>query len=271
MSTGTGSPVDAFGEWQRLRGLSLATVKRRHTTLNQFVRYIHPLELVHVDQDLIEEWLGLFPHATTRAAYKSDLVAFYRWARKRHLIEADPTADLDTVKVPRGLPRPVDPDAIPDLVRYAPDHETRMAVALAAYAGLRVNEIARLTTDDLSLNGNPPILIVRAGKGNKDRVVPLHPFLASLLRDCPPGRICEHTTTTIGRKVTRHLADAGYVATTHCLRHSFGTQAAQVSGGNLLAVMSLMGHQSTETTQRYTAFASSTTFPIVNAMYQPAS
>lgn len=172
--------------------------------------------------------------------------------------------------MPIGLPKPVDVDAIPDLVRYAPDHETRVAVALAAYAGLRIAEIAAITTDDLSLNSSPPVLVVRQGKGKRDRVVPVHPALVRVLRDCSPGRLVPLVPATIGRKIKRHLHDAGFIATAHCLRHSFGTNAAQVSNGNMLAVRDLLGHRSVETTQRYTAFAPGLTSPIVNAMYGAA-
>lgn len=268
---GTEPLIDAFAEFQRYRNLSERTVRRRSCSLGLFERYIAPLPIINADRDLIEEWLGLVEHAATRAAYRSDLNAFYRWAVKRRIADVNPVDDVEPVRVRRGLPKPVDVAAIPWLVRYAPDDETRFAVALAAYAGLRLFELAAITTDDLSMDTNPPVLIVRQGKGAKDRIVPMHPDLVAVLRDAKPGRLCPHSVNTIGRKVTRHLRDAGFLATTHALRHSFGTEAARACNGNLLVVRDLMGHTSPETTVRYTAFASSMTAPVVSMMYPSAS
>lgn len=265
--TDQGGPVVAYSEFQRVRNLSQRTIRRRKCTLAQFERYIAPLGWGQVSGELVEEWLGLIPHAATRAAYRSDLSSFYRWAVRRRIFELNPMEDVESVRVPRGLPRPVDPDAIRDLVRYAPDDETRCAVALAAYAGLRLFEIAAITTDDLSLNSKPPVLVVRQGKGNRDRIVPLHPELVVVLRRCPAGPICGHTTGTIGRKVKAHLSSFGFTATTHALRHTFGTEAARASNGNLLVVRDLLGHSSPETTVRYTAFAAGSTMPTVLQMY----
>lgn len=58
-------------------------------------------------------------------------------------------------------------------------------IALALFAGLRCHEIAGLQAEDVWLHGEPPMLVVRHGKGAKDRAIPMHPELVSLLRDIP--------------------------------------------------------------------------------------
>ncbi len=41
-------------------------------------------------------------------------------------------------------------------------------------AGLRIAESMALEVIDLSLDAEPPTLRVRAGKGNRSRIVPMH-------------------------------------------------------------------------------------------------
>lgn len=220
--------------------------------------------------ELVDEWLGTFASPATRRAYRADLNAFYRWAYKRGLVPGNPVTDVEPIRVPKGLPHPVDATLIPDLVALAPDRETELAVALAAYAGLRCAEVAALTRDDISLGSSPPVLVVRAGKGGKDRVVPIHPRLASLLRGLPAGPVCGHRSDTIGRKVAAHLRACGVEATMHHLRHTFGTEAGRASNGNVLVVRDLLGHESPETSMRYTALSPTLAAVTVREMYRVA-
>jgi integrase/recombinase XerC len=258
-----------FEEYQRYRGLSTRTIRRRSYSLGAFKQFLHPLPPQQATPELIEEWLSTFPVATTRYAYRADLGAFYKWAVKRRVIVDNPMIDVDPIKVPKGLPHPIDPALIPDLVRYAPDRETELAVALAAYAGLRCFEVANLRRDDISLHAAPPVLIVRNGKGGKDRVVPIHPALAVVLRGLPAGKVCPHEVDTIGRKVARYLRDAGLDATMHHLRHTFGTEAGRASNGNVLVVRELLGHESPETSLRYTALSPKLAAATVSDMFSP--
>lgn len=52
----------------------------------------------------------------------------------------------------------------------------------------------------------------------------------------------------------RLFARCGVDARVHDLRASFATQLARRSGGNVVAVAALMGHESVATTERYTGW-----------------
>ena len=269
MTNADGDLLTAYADHQRMRGLSPKTIKRRRTSIGIFLAFVRPLSVNDVDGSLVEEWLGLIPVASTRKAYRADLSAFFRWAARRKLVTENPILEVEAVRVAQGLPRPIDSSLIADLVRFAPDRETQLAVALGAYAGLRCFEVAALTREDLSLDTKPPVVVVRNGKGGRDRVIPCHPYLAEVLRGVGPGRLCQHKTDTIGRKVSRYLRDSGTDATMHQLRHTFGTEAAAVSR-DLLVVSELMGHASPTTTVRYTKLAGFRTADTVATMYGAA-
>jgi integrase len=171
------------------------------------------------------------------------------------------------VKVPRSLPRPVAGALIPTLIAAAWDDDTRLMLGLAAYAGLRRTEIANLSWDDVDLSSTPAQLVVRNGKGKKDRVVPIHPALVVLMRGRRRvGPVFRLGPAAVAGRIKRHLALCGIEATPHQLRHSFGTELARISGGNLLLVQELMGHEDVSTSRGYVRWSGEGA-EIVKGMY----
>ena len=243
--------ITQYLEHLAVRMMSIDTIRRRRTSLTGFARWCAPMSITEAGAVDIEHWLATKRAAQTRASYRSDLSAFYTWAIRRKIITSSPIDDTDPIRVPTGLPRPVPPDAVPSIIAAA-DPPLDLALAIAAYAGLRRSEIVALTLADVQLYGDP-VVIVRSGKGGKDRIVPMHHELRRLLEQHRPagGRLVPLNRDALGRHASRHLRRCGYNATLHQLRHSFGTEAARVLEGNVVAVGHLMGHASPSTTRRY--------------------
>ena len=237
------------------RAFSEFTIRRRRGSLARFAAFIHPTPLVLADGAIIEEWLQQFGAARTKHAYRSDLAAFYSWGVRRHILDSSPVNDTDPIRVPKGTPRPVPPAQVRLVINCATDDTLRLALALAAYAGLRRSEITHLSTDDISLATDPPQLVVRNGKGGKDRIVPVHPSLAVLLAACRQGRVVPWTADSLGRRASAHIRACGFNNTIHNLRASFGTELSRVTKGNVMLVKELMGHASAETTTLYIGLA----------------
>lgn len=259
-----------FADYQRLREFSRATITRRTTTLRQFRAFVAPSDLQSATTEDAEEFLRRWPSPRTRHAYRSDLSSFYTWAVRRNLIQTNPMLTIDPIRIPKTLPRPVAADMIPGLVAAAPTHDLRLMLALAAYAGLRVAEIAALCVEDIDMaNG---MLAVRKGKGSRDRLIPLHPVLASLLAGRMPksGRLFHLQPDTIGRKIATYLRDSGVDASAHKLRASFATELAEMARGNIVMVQRLLGHSSPETTMLYVGWGGGEAAVTVASMYQRA-
>ena len=87
---------------------------------------------------------------TTQRDIVSNLRAFYRWAGREGHCAQDPTALVDTPKVPRRLPRPARTDDIGQALEHANVRIAAM-VALMAGCGLRCCEVAGLRWDDVDL------------------------------------------------------------------------------------------------------------------------
>lgn len=264
-----GNLTDTFANYQAGRGFSPATVRRREVSLRAFRALIAPVGLLDATPAMIDEFVHSHRAPATRRAYRADLGAFYRWAERRGMIDANPVERTESIKVPRSLPAPVAVELVEPLIAAARDREVALAVALGAYAGLRLGDIAKLDRADLVFGSGDELglIVVRRGKGGKDRSVPMHPALVPRLRGLPAGRLIACKPGTLGPKVARHLRMHGVEATLHKLRHTFGTEAARASNGNLLLVAELMGHDSLETTTGYTRLVGVRTADTVAGMF----
>ena len=193
----------------------------------------------------VEHFLARYTTAQTRYSMRSDLHKFYRWAIRHGLTTSDPTDQVDPPRLPHRLPTPIPAPLVRSAINNA-DGSLRTAIMLAAHAGLRVSEIAALTAEDI----DPSVIVVRGGKGATDRVVPCAAVLARQLTVCPPP-LPWRDGHSVSTAIRRHLRRLGIPGRPHDLRASFATEAARVSGGNVVLVQQLLGHVSLSTTQRY--------------------
>lgn len=244
--------VRGFLANQTMRGLSPATVKRRRWTLTRFAASIEPRTTWTATTIDVESFISIRRTPATRRALLGDIRAMYRWAISRNLTEHDPTSPIETPKVPRRLASPLSRDELAQAWDAA-DFRMRCIIGLGAGAGLRVSEIAALEMTDLDfVNG---VLTVRNGKGGIDRAVPMATGLAELLRHAGPDRVigflCGESVSDAIREHFRRCGVRNHRP--HDLRHSFATEMARLSGGNMPVVARLLGHASIATTERYTA------------------
>jgi integrase/recombinase XerD len=242
--------IDAFIDHERYLGHARRTMERRRTTLEQLAVYVSPRPLLDMTGIDLEGFLGHWAHPQTRASYFGDVRAFFKWAWRRDLVAADPTAKVERPKVPQREARPLGGGEVRRLIDLTIDPMVRRMIMLGAYAGLRCSEIAGLRGDDVFVAER--ILVVRNGKGGKDRVVPMTSELVEELGEVWTGPLFPGTTgARVGRIITRQMRAVGIRARPHDLRHSFGTHAAKALHGDLVKLASIMGHASTTTTERY--------------------
>lgn len=194
---------------------------------------------------------------SSRATYFGSIHGFYRWWSGNGGVLV--TAGLARAKAPKGVPRPVATADLKRLLDMPGLHQrTRVMIALAAFAGLRVSEIAKFRGEDIDL-GRGQITVV--GKGNKPAVLPLHPLLAEAASRMPrrgwwfPGnsrRPGEHVRwKSVSDIIGQAMRRADIVGTPHALRHWHATALLEAEV-DLRTVQTLMRHSNLETTARYT-------------------
>lgn len=196
----------------------------------------------------------------TRSRKLASIKGFLRWAFENRFINEDLSLAISGTRVPRRLPHFISADEAIILWRFLSEKGNfidQMIFLLMYGSGLRVSEVAGLTTDRLNAaRGAVEVL----GKGKKWRWVPL---LSKAARICVKNRgekfVVENSkgtgfsVRTLHRRIQRMGIEAGLSRPLHphMLRHSFATHLLE-GGANLRAIQELLGHTSLQTTQKYT-------------------
>ena len=162
---------------------------------------------------------------------------------------------------PKSLPQYVEPNDIEhliDIIRHKNTHKRTverdvLLVRFATLTGLRRSELAHLTVGDIHIKQK--VVIVRKGKGNKDRVVPLvnslFTALSEYIRDMKPtDSVFGLTERSITDKVSTWSKKADLKLHPHSFRHYFAEQLLE-RGVPLTVVSALLGHENLQTTAVY--------------------
>jgi integrase len=185
------------------------------------------------------------------------------------LIKAAPRLAPGTIKDASKLPAAPTVAEIEQIIAKASGW-LRIALVLGIYAGLRSGEIRALRVGDVDLEAGL-IRVVRTlsadeeevPKGDKERVVPIVPQLADVLRPLIEGKdadarivLTNRGTTPCRQHVLSRLVDLQKRIgvrkswSVHALRHGFCSQLVRVGVG-VEAVRALAGHSSVRVTNRY--------------------
>jgi integrase/recombinase XerD len=165
-------------------------------------------------------------------------------------------------KRPRTVPTVLSPEEVARLLDTARPGRDRTLFQTAYACGLRISELIHLRVRDI--DSARMVVVVRQGKGAKDRLVPLSPRLLGELRrywlthrslawlfpGVKAGRPVH--PANVQRLFQRTLACAGIDkrATPHTLRHSFATHLLE-AGVDIFTVQKLLGHGSLSSTSHY--------------------
>nr|WP_280634079.1 tyrosine-type recombinase/integrase [Tissierella pigra] len=139
----------------------------------------------------------------------------------------------------------------------AGDKRLYAIVTLLSYAGLRISEALNVKLEDLSLDAKE--LIIRKGKGKKQRVVYLNSKIVYAIKEYLKVRHSESEYLFSSREsdrvdrsvINKQFKKYSNKITPHQLRHFFCTNALE-SGFAVHEVANLAGHSSIQTTLIYT-------------------
>lgn len=236
------SDVSGFLASERRRGMSPVTILDRYVAINVFFNWC----------ESVEE-LGFPPSPMHRGNRKT----------------------VKRPRVPKKEPRRAKLEDIRRLIESIPrgtwlDLRNRALIQLMLDTGLRVNEATNLLVEDVDLNER--ILLVRSGKGDKDRRVPFSEKSSKelaaylLYRPACPSKVALYlfvastngSTAVRGRltgsgvsQLLERLCKAANLPkiNPHSIRHLFGLKA--LNDGMRVEVLSkIMGHASVDFTLR---------------------
>jgi len=200
---------------------------------------------------------------TSLARKMCTLRHFYSYLRRKGLIATIPLNNIPLPKLGKRLPKPVSTTDFEKLLN-AVDITTGMGLRDCAIlrmfdsCGLRCSELVSLTAADLHLDEG--YIVVRHGKGDKDRFVPIDALGAKAVSDYirvwpalyPQETRLFHLTRHRVWQVLQALCERAKITPKHPhqLRHRFGSELTK-SGLEMRDVADLMVHSSVDTTLQY--------------------
>jgi len=278
-STLIDSYIDAL--WLE-RGLSANTLSAYRADLNKLSNWLESkcIKLCSASHSDLLQWLAelsaerLSPRSQSRLV--SSMKGFYRYCARESLVSEDPAQLLQAPKLGRPLPKVLSEQQVEQLLAE-PKLESplelrdKAMLELMYAAGLRVSELVNLNMTSLNLVQG---VVLIAGKGNKERLVPIGEeavdHLQRYLREArnmlltasdnevlfPNRRGNRMTRQNFWHRIRLYAQRAGLQVSIspHGLRHSFATHLVN-NGANLRVVQMLLGHEDLSTTQIYTHVA----------------
>lgn len=124
------------------------------------------------------------------------------------------------------------------------------ATVMLMLHGLRVEECTLVEAGDITINERSGYVLVRNGKGSKERTVPLN-LIARKAIEAWLGHMEPVSVRTLQRSVSQLGRQIGVPdLTPHWLRYTFAKRLEQ-NGTTIETIRDLLGHESIETTRRY--------------------
>lgn len=276
-----------FLEASLAAGLSPYTGQIRERALDSFIRWADERGLNRpqdVTRPILQRYQRFLYHYrksdgaplaySTQATLLNPVRAFFKWLTVENHLLYNPAADLEVPRVPRQLPKVLLKVQDVEHVLAQCDIETPMGLRNRAMletlysTGIRRLELSRLTLYDVDTDRGT--LMVRQGKGRKDRLVPIGEracrWIDRYVAHVRPRLILEpdhgvlfvtdygepFEKNRLSDMVKRYMRLAGFEhGSCHAFRHAMATHMLE-GGCDIRYIQAMLGHSELSTTEIYT-------------------
>jgi integrase/recombinase XerD len=289
-----------------IQNYSEQTVGNREFLLRQFIQWCQergiadPVEVTRPILERYQRYLFLYRKKNGEPmSFRSQhsrlvpLRMWFRWmTRKNHLLH-NPASELELPRLGQPLPKNIlSAQEVEQILQLCNIDDPiglrdRVVIEVLYSTGIRRGEIVALKLYDLSLDRG--VLLVRQGKGKKDRYVPIGEraiaWLEKYIREARPQLAAEpddmtvfltaqgepfcldHMTSNVKARID--AAKLGKTGACHLFRHTMATLMHE-NGADIRFIQEILGHVKLETTQIYT-HVSIRTLQQVHASTHPAA
>jgi integrase/recombinase XerD len=280
--------VQRYLEHLRVKNYADSTVTNREVYLGYFIRWCDERGIsqpCQVTKPILDRYARYLYHhrkaggePLSIASQHKHLVpvrALFKWLTRSNLILYNPASEIELPRLEHRLPKAVLSAAEADQVVNQPDLEDPLGVRDRAIletfysTGIRRFELISLKLYDLDVARGT--LMVRQGKGKKDRMIPIGDratawidkylvevrptlafepddgtiFLTNEGEPFTPNRLTQLVRAYVDR------ADIGKRGACHLFRHTMATLMLE-GGADTRFIQEMLGHAKLETTQIYT-------------------
>lgn len=244
-----------------------ATARKERRMLRSFVEVFGNRPVGNMSRTDVERWLGTLHRLApaTRRLHYSALRQFVRWLRLNRHMRADPLLEVKPPRVPRSIPRALNPDEVAALHAVLPDLRAEVIFALMHSLGMRRCEVVTVEVGDWDMHART--IHIRYGKGGHERMVPTTQHVDRLLRRYTAGmgagplirnndRTRGVTSGYVGILMQRWMQTAGIKAAPfdgkacHSLRHTAASNLVDAEP-DLRVAQQFLGHAGLSSTQVY--------------------
>jgi integrase/recombinase XerC len=266
--------IELYRQTLQGKNYSIQSIKAYLGDLEQFIEWLKkrrvdwdiPFRILRIDiVEFINYLAAQKASSETRKRKLASIRGFLKFCKDNQIIFGNPA---DTIEGPIREER--DPAILlkteyKALLQVAGDNERDFAIVmLFLQSGLRVSELVNLRLGDVDFESRE--IIVKQGKGRKDRVVPLvgqaldalKAYLA--VREVSPEYdnvfLARNKTSmdqrTVRYRIQKYYKEAGIrkKASVHTLRHTFATHQIH-NGLKINQLKDVLGHKKMETTYKY--------------------
>jgi len=248
-----------------LKKYAKSTAKSYVNAFQKFINYYEELEIDMIDERNIRWYLKyLIGNGKSNSAVNLSLNAI-KFYYEKVLGMPGRFYQIERPIKKKHLPKVLGKDEISMMFKGCTNLKHRCILGLMYGAGLRRGEVLALRLEDIHSKRN--LIFIRNAKGGKDRYTLLGQQMLQELRSYykiyrPKHFLFEgdkgkaYSSTSVSKIVKKYAKLAGVQrnVSPHMLRHSFATHLLE-SGTDLRYIQTLLGHNSTKTTEIYASVA----------------
>ena len=228
-----------------------------------FARYHNELNPETISREQVITWVNyLVKQRNASRSYQNQTINAIKFYYEHVLLREKEFYDLDRPRKEKRLPTVLTRQEVKSLISHIGNLKHRCIIELIYSSGLRIGELLKLRLEDI--DSERMLVKIRSAKGFKDRYTILSAQLLPKLREYymvygpkeylfegqNGGMYSAKSVQNIVRR-TAQLSGIKKKVTTHTLRHSFATHLVD-NGTNLRHIQTLLGHNSSRTTEIYT-------------------
>jgi site-specific recombinase XerD len=235
-------------------------------TKNIYIHYIEEFingltkQIVHLSSTDFQEYINNYKF--TSISQQNQVISSIKFLYEKVLNKKYRKIDFTRPRNEKRLPQIIEKDFLLNKIDEIKNIKHKTIISLTYSTGLRVSEIINLKISDI--DSKRMLIMIKQGKGKKDRIVPLSENILLLLRKYynvykpieylfNGQNSLKYSTTSCNKIVKKYLGNDKHF---HLLRHSCFTTLLE-NGTDLRIIQKIAGHSNIKTTEIYTHVSTS--------------
>ncbi len=256
--------AEKYIQWMRSKRYSENTIKTYTDALQTFLKYFNDKPVNEItNEDVILFNNNYILKNKLSASYQNQVVNAIKLFFNEIQSKSFKVELVHRPKRPKLLPNVLSKEEIKLILNAHSNIKHKTMLSLIYSCGLRCGELLKLQPQHIDSKRN--LIIIKQGKGRKDRIAPLSIKIVEMLRNYyklykptfflfegqTKGEAYDERSLQLVLKQAVEKTGIKKPVSLHWLRHSYATHLLE-SGTDLRYIQEILGHTSSKTTEIYT-------------------